>query len=73
MLLRELDIAELEVACDEQEAMEKQAAMMPKPPQQGQGGPQVQHHVHHQGPPARPHPGGGANAGPAPIPNAVPQ
>jgi len=72
MLLRELDIQELEVACDEQEAQEKQAAMMPKPPQPQQKS--NEHHViHHQGPPARPHPGGGANAGPAPTPNAIPQ
>ena len=71
-LLRELDIQELEIACDEQEAMEKQAAMNPKPPQQQQK-PPVQHHVHHAGPTARPHPGGGANQGPVPAPNAIPQ
>ena len=68
-LLRELDIQELEVACDEQEAQEKQAAMQPKPPMPQQKGPPVQHHVHHAGPPARPHPGAGANAGPAPAPS----
>jgi hypothetical protein len=69
MLLRELDIQELEVACDEQEAMEKQAAMMPRPPQgPPQKNPNEHHVIHHQGPPARPHPQGGANAGPLPPP-----
>jgi hypothetical protein len=75
-LLRELDIAELEVACDEQEAMEKQAqqqaAMAPKQPQGPPPHP-VQHHVHHSGPPARPHPQGGANAGPLPPPSMAAQ
>lgn len=66
-LLRELDITELEVACEQQEQMEKQMAMMPKPPQAPQGGGQTHHVVHHQGPPAKPHPG---QPGPMPAPNA---
>lgn len=66
-LLRELDIQELETACEEQEAMEKQAAMMPRPPQPQTPQPNVQHHIHHQGPPARPKPMTPAN-GPIPPP-----
>lgn len=67
-LLHELDIQELETACDQQEAMEKQAAMQPKPPMQQQKNPNEHHVIHHQGPAARPHPG--PNQGPPPPPNA---
>lgn len=65
-LFRELDMMDVEIAYDQQAEIMKNAP--PPPPQQKTQG-QTHHVVHHQGPPAKPHPGQGAGQ-PMPPPNA---
>lgn len=65
-LFRELDMEEVRIAFDQQAEMMKNAPPQTSQPQQkGQG--QTHHVVHHQGPPAMPHPG---TQGPLPPPHS---